>query len=530
MLFCHPAEGPTPQPTSAQTVAPTLDSRIPPPGEEAKRLARKLSKRGYAIDYGFISANNNSDPSQGPDTNYLAPNPTAIYCSVSVRPPLGHTQPDVPPLPIDPPVPGYSPYIRAKSSEVFIIWLRTPPHEYFVFNSQLMYQELNCLQNITKKAWFPVATSSSIPLDFTTLNFTEGGEKTLEAALDQDMVLVVSADQNLAESVAAELGQPNVNVLPFSLSGGGEGWTEDAAVTVMFLRATYSAMSGSAEMQKYMKQIQDTAVVMRATNTGEAPTPKLWELVPPEPSAVDEVALGYGKYQDEIRETLLALAQRLEKKYDIKETGDVENCPLSKTGQNPDDCVPLPTDLPCTPMMNPLCLPGKQYAWKYNCCKPQTFCPPGGELLTYYQHPATPKMEDPGSFVVVYGLNHVATGLSHYTSLTLYDSKSFFPFYGQTHREMVNSAAAFTTTEAVNFSYAFIYARDCALVRGLDPTLEDAQCIEIPTAWPGFPFDVAGYLQERQYHVPPPPADHVVHAAAMHFKSSGAEDDMRAPQ
>jgi hypothetical protein len=379
------------------------------------------------------------------------------------------------------------------------------------------------LSTIPKQDWWPVATTNAVPLDFEVLNVTRNGPKTLENALDKDLVLVVSGDQNLAHSVAEELDGPNVNVVPFDMRGGVEGWDEDASVNVMFFRTTYSAMHGASEMQRYMKRMQSTAVVMRATPTGEATTPKYWDLQKPETSYVNEVALGYGRAIDEIRDNLSSLAGRLNQ-YWTWETTDVENCPLlSSDVFQDDDCVKLPIDngsLPCMPAVNLQCLPGGTYnEWKYNCCKPGTFCPPGGTLITNYVHPATVKL-GPKDFVVAFGVNHVATGLSHYTSLSLYDTKSFLGMFGQTQREMVNSSAAFTSSDAVHFSYAFVYARDCDFVGSLDTALAAARCIEISTGWPGMSYSSSGYLEERQYRVPPPPNDHMVRPSAMHFAFS----------
>lgn len=246
---------------------------------------------------------------------------------------------------------------------------------------------------------------------------------------------------------------------------------------------------------------------------------------------MNEVALGYGHAIDEIRDNLFWLAGRLNQ-YDTLETSDVKNCPLYRIGEQPDHCVPLPLpggSLPCTPVINPFCLPGSTYNnWKYKCCKPGTYCPPGGELITYYVHPATITL-GPKDFVVAFGVNHVATGLSHYASLSFYDSKSFLGMFGQTQHEMVNSSAAFTSSEAVHFSYAFVYARDCVFVASLDAVLAAARCIEVSTGWPGLSFNASGYLEERQYRVPPPSHDQFVHPSAVHFAFSDAMRNARHP-
>jgi hypothetical protein len=115
------------------------------------------------------------------------------------------------------------------------------------------------------------------------------------------------------------------------------------------------------------------------------------------------------------------------------------------------------------------------YLWTSNLT---TFSPtpPFPNLSKYYDfvpHPTVTLGNDTNEFIIIYGVNHVATGKATYSSATIYGADGFNGV-GTIHDANFNGTAEEYLPDNPNAKYLYVYkiARNCS---------GDLQCFEVPT-------------------------------------------------
>lgn len=101
-------------------------------------------------------------------------------------------------------------------------------------------------------------------------------------------------------------------------------------------------------------------------------------------------------------------------------------------------------------------------------------------------------LDEPGEFVVVFGVNHERTGKATYANVALIEQAHQIGFAGFDSRQMVGSALFYLPNEPmVDDLYAYTLSRDC--------TAHPEPCVEIPSSCPGPPVGVSMRLNMRAY-------------------------------
>ena len=96
--------------------------------------------------------------------------------------------------------------------------------------------------------------------------------------------------------------------------------------------------------------------------------------------------------------------------------------------------------------------------------------------------------------VVVWGVNHEATGKATYSNFTVYGPDHIVGIVSVNSRQLAGSAADYIPDDPnVDMLYAWTIARECG---------EDPHCVEIPTGCPGIDMLGQGYLAFRMYMEP----------------------------
>ncbi len=99
------------------------------------------------------------------------------------------------------------------------------------------------------------------------------------------------------------------------------------------------------------------------------------------------------------------------------------------------------------------------------------------------------------SFVVMFGVNHAASGKATYSSFSVYDAKREMGVAAVDSRSMKGSASAYVPNDPnVDLLYAWKIARSCQ---------NEPSCLEIPTGCPGIAQTDPAFLAARAYLEPP---------------------------
>jgi hypothetical protein len=115
------------------------------------------------------------------------------------------------------------------------------------------------------------------------------------------------------------------------------------------------------------------------------------------------------------------------------------------------------------------------YLWTSN-LTPYSATPPFPDLSKYYDfqpHPTVTLGSDTNEFIIIYGVNHVATGKAAYSSATIYGADGWNGV-GTIHDANFNGTAEEYLPENPNAKYLYVYkiARNCS---------GDPHCFEVPT-------------------------------------------------
>ncbi len=115
------------------------------------------------------------------------------------------------------------------------------------------------------------------------------------------------------------------------------------------------------------------------------------------------------------------------------------------------------------------------YLWTSN-LTPFSPTPPFPDLSKYYDfqpHPTVTLGNDTNEFIIIYGVNHVATGKATYASATIYGAAGWNGV-GTIHDANFNGTAEEYLPDNPNAKYLYVYkiARNCS---------DDAHCFEVPT-------------------------------------------------
>ena len=115
------------------------------------------------------------------------------------------------------------------------------------------------------------------------------------------------------------------------------------------------------------------------------------------------------------------------------------------------------------------------YLWTSN-LTPFSPTPPFPDLSKYYDfqpHPTVTLGSDPNEFIIIYGVNHVATGKATYSSATIYGAAGWNGV-GTIHDANFNGTAEDYLPDNPNAKYLYVYkiARNCN---------GDLNCFEVPT-------------------------------------------------
>ena len=115
------------------------------------------------------------------------------------------------------------------------------------------------------------------------------------------------------------------------------------------------------------------------------------------------------------------------------------------------------------------------YLWTSN-LTPYSATPPFPDLSKYYDfqpHPTVTLGSDTNEFIIIYGVNHVATGKATYSSATIYGADGWNGV-GTIHDANFNGTAEEYLPGNPNAKYLYVYkiARNCS---------GDTHCFEVPT-------------------------------------------------
>lgn len=115
------------------------------------------------------------------------------------------------------------------------------------------------------------------------------------------------------------------------------------------------------------------------------------------------------------------------------------------------------------------------YLWTSN-LTPYSPTPSFPDLSKYYDfqaHPTVTLGNDPNEFIIIYGVNHVATGKATYASATIYGAEGWNGV-GTIHDANFNGTAEEYLPDNPNAKYFYVYkiARNCS---------GDLHCFEVPT-------------------------------------------------
>jgi hypothetical protein len=115
------------------------------------------------------------------------------------------------------------------------------------------------------------------------------------------------------------------------------------------------------------------------------------------------------------------------------------------------------------------------YLWTSN-LTPYSATPPFPDLSKYYDfqpHPTVTLGSDPNEFIIIYGVNHVATGKATYSSATIYGAHGWNGV-GTIHDANFNGTAEEYLPDNPHAKYLYVYkiARNCS---------GNLNCFEVPT-------------------------------------------------
>jgi len=132
------------------------------------------------------------------------------------------------------------------------------------------------------------------------------------------------------------------------------------------------------------------------------------------------------------------------------------------------------------------------------CIQNGTFCAGDNRDALYGTSRGTFVLDSPGRYVIVYGVNHAATGKATYSNATLSYKANSLGVVAVDSTMMPGSAQVFLPSDPNSASlYAYAFARDCSVV----PT---PYCITVPSdGCPLLPTGAAATLAFRAYLEPP---------------------------
>jgi hypothetical protein len=365
-----------------------------------------------------------------------------------------------------------TPMLNIRPDEAIVFVGKTPPEcKYFSFDTYVMARTYG---NETR--W--LAANVGDTLNNLVIN-TEGTPNGLAGnPYNQTTLITTTADRGIDQRIRAaalSAGYPssifNTAVLPSTMLNLGSENNSDT-FAILLRAALYN------DKQAGEKYLNDTpAIVLRITPN---------ESTKLDPYNYPELRVrGTGKTEFDLMPDLEQLREAILNKYSNLSATELPTSIAVPTGSDGiqrgmDDILP---DNDCC------------YLWTSN-RTPDLPTPVFPNLSKYYDfvpHPATTLGNDKNDYIIVYGVNHVATGKATYSSFTIYGANGWNGIGVVTDQDFNGTAEAYLPNDP-NAKYLYVYK----IARHANG---DPHCFELPTG-PGaygIALDQPLYIGWRSY-------------------------------